>query len=67
MSIPPRNQTVEDSEWRDAPVEVGNLRHAYEQRLDEAEPHSNERAIGRLWLRLWRAELRRDELLKRSE
>ena len=67
MSIPPRSHTAGDREWRDALVEVENLRQEYEQRLGEAEQHTDERAIGRLWLRLWRAERRRDELLKRSD
>ena len=59
--------TVGEREWRDAIVELERSRQEYERRLSDGESESEERAIGRLWLRLWRAERRRDELLRRSD
>lgn len=51
-----------ESEWRTTLIEIERARREYEALLRSHQ--SNERAIGRLWLRLWRAERRRDELLR---
>jgi hypothetical protein len=59
--------TFGECEWREAIVELERSRQEYERRLNDGESESEERAIGRLWLRLWRAERRRDELLRRSD
>lgn len=67
MPVPPEQPTSTDREWRDALVQVENLRQEYEQRVREAESDIDERGIGRLWLRLWNAERRRDELLRRMD
>ncbi len=50
--------------WRKAILEVEQARHAYAAGLRSG--FSDERAIGKLWLRLWRAERCRDELMKQS-
>ena len=55
----------DESEWRTTLVEVERARREYEVMLRAHE--SDERAIGRLWLRLWRAERRRDELLRSAK
>ena len=54
-----------EREWREALLEAETLRQEYEQYLGDADGVSdaNERAIGRLW----RAERRREELLRRSD
>jgi hypothetical protein len=54
-----------EAAWKEALVQAENARRAYTEGLratveDEAE-------LGRLWLRLWLAERRRDELLRRLE
>jgi len=67
MSAQSERPTSTDREWRDALVEVENLRREYEQRVAEVESDTDERAIGRLWLRLWQAERKRDELLRRAD
>lgn len=67
MSVPPQGSKDTEREWRDALVEVETLRQQYEQRVGEVEGDTDERAIGRLWLRLWQAERRRDELLRRAD
>jgi hypothetical protein len=71
MSALPQDHagTSTEREWRETIVEVENLREEYERRLGDGDGagESNDRAIGRLWLRLWRAERRRDELLRRSD
>ena len=54
-----------ESDWRTTLIEIERARRAYEALLQTHE--SDERAIGRLWLRLWRAERRRDELLRSTE
>ena len=67
MSVQPEKPTATEREWRDAVMEVENLRQEYERNLAAEEHDMDEPAIGRLWLRLWLAERRRDELLKRTE
>jgi hypothetical protein len=59
------NGLSQESEWRTTLIEIERARRDYEALLESHE--SNERAIGRLWLRLWRAERRRDELLRSVE
>jgi hypothetical protein len=54
-----------ESDWRTTLIEIERARREYEALLRTHE--NNERAIGRLWLRLWRAERRRDELLRSAE
>jgi hypothetical protein len=54
-----------EAAWKEALVQAQNARRDYTEGLratveDEAE-------LGRLWLRLWLAERRRDELLRRLE
>lgn len=53
--------TPED-EWSAAVLEVERARQAYVERLRSAE--NDDPAIGRLWLRLWRAERKRDRLIR---
>jgi hypothetical protein len=60
-------RNVNASEWRQVVIEVETLRQEYARRLSADESEHDERAINQLWLRLWRAERRRDELLKESE
>ncbi len=49
-------------EWRAAVVEVEQARLQYARIL--AEPDCEDGEVDRVWLRLWRAERRRDELIK---
>jgi hypothetical protein len=56
---------TDESDWRTTLIEIERARWEYEALLRTDE--SNERAIGRLWLRLWRAERHRDELLRGAE
>ena len=58
---------VNANEWRQVVMEVESLRREYAQQLSAGESEQDERAIKQLWLRLWRAERRRDELLKNSD
>jgi hypothetical protein len=51
-----------DRDWVEAFIEVERAFRAYDEYLrshDDDDP-----SIGRLWLRLWLAERRRDELIK---
>jgi hypothetical protein len=48
-------------EWREAVIDLARAQRAYAQIL--AEPDAPEVLVNRLWLWLWRAERRRDELL----
>lgn len=50
-------------EWRAAVVELEQARVQYARVL--AQPDSEDRDVDRVWLRLWRAERRRDELIRR--
>ena len=54
-----------DRQWRDAVVEVERARIEYAKYADASD--EDDRAMGRRWLRLWRAERRRDELIKTSD
>ena len=56
-----------EREWRHALVEIEQLRQEYARRLSATDRDGDERAIGRAWLRLWQAERRRDELLRRAD
>ena len=71
MSATPGKQANSASErdWRETLVEIEKSREEYERRINTTDDASEaeEHAIGRLWLRLWRAERRRDELLKNSD
>jgi hypothetical protein len=49
-------------EWREAIVEVERARADYATHVDS--DHEDEYVAGRRWLRLWRAERRRDELMR---
>jgi len=62
MSTPARSlePTYTDRAWSEALLEVEYARIAYLQQLRL--PDRDEREVDRLWLRLWRAERRRDEL-----
>jgi hypothetical protein len=49
-------------QWLAAVVQVEHARQDYAQYLKS--PEKLEAEVGRLWLRLWRAERRRDELFR---
>ena len=49
-------------EWRAALIEVEEARQEYARVLVAAESFESE--VDHVWLRLWRAERRRDELIK---
>ncbi len=48
-------------EWREAVIELARAQRAYAEVT--ASPNAPEGLIDRVWLWLWRAERRRDELL----
>jgi hypothetical protein len=50
-----------DFEWREAMLDLARAQRAYAEIA--ATPEVPEALINRAWLRLWRAERRRDELL----
>jgi hypothetical protein len=52
-------------EWREVLMEVERARVEYAKVADDS--NTDDLAVGRRWLRLWRAERRRDELIKTSE
>lgn len=54
-----------ERDWREALIEVERARVEYAEQVDAAD--EDDRAVGRRWLRLWRAERRRDELVRRSD
>jgi hypothetical protein len=54
-----------EQDWRDAVVEVERARVEYAKHADASD--EDDRTVGRRWLRLWRAERRRDELIKTSD
>ena len=64
MSASERTDALEVNQraWREALMEVEQARMEYAKLTDESDG-----AIGRHWLRLWRAERRRDELIKSSD
>jgi hypothetical protein len=50
-----------DFEWRQAMVDLARAQRAYAEII--ATPDAPDAVVNRAWLRLWRAERRRDELL----
>jgi hypothetical protein len=50
-----------DFEWREAILDLARAQRAYAEII--ATPEAPEALVNRAWLRLWRAERRRDELL----
>lgn len=54
-----------EREWRDVIAEVEQARMDYAKYADARE--EDDHAVGRRWLRLWRAERRRDELIRSSD
>ena len=56
-SLPPGN----DFEWREAVMDLARAQRAYAEII--ATPSAPDALVNRAWLRLWRAERRRDELL----
>lgn len=52
-----------EAEWRAALVQAEYARRDYDQCLRG--PDRDESELGRLWLRLWLAERRREELFRR--
>jgi hypothetical protein len=50
-----------DFEWREAVMDLARAQQAYAEIA--AMPDAPEVLVNRAWLRLWRAERRRDELL----
>jgi hypothetical protein len=50
-----------DFEWRQAVIDLAQAQRAYAEIM--ATPDAPEALVNRAWLRLWRAERRRDELL----
>jgi hypothetical protein len=67
MSAPERMNAIEGNEraWREVVLEVEEARLEYAKLADESD--ADDGAIGRRWLRLWRAERRRDELVRKSD
>jgi hypothetical protein len=67
MASPAQSLEFDSTEraWREALLEVEYARIAYLQQLRL--PDRDERELDRLWLRLWRAERRRDELYRLAE
>lgn len=53
-----------DLEWRQAVLELSRAQRAYEEVT--ATPDAPDVVVNRIWLWLWRAERRRDELLRRG-
>jgi hypothetical protein len=54
-----------EREWREALVEVEQARVEYAKHVDAND--EDDYLMGRRWLRLWRAERRRDELVRVSD
>ena len=50
-----------DFEWREAVIDLARAQRAYAEIM--ATPDAPDVLVNRVWLRLWRAERRRDELL----
>jgi hypothetical protein len=57
-------QPSDKDKWREAVIEVESLRQEYEELLGDPDTDMDDPAVGRLWLHLWLAERRRDELLR---
>ena len=53
---------VADQEWVEVLTEVEQAWHAYDERVRSTDMRHP--SVGRLWLRLWLAEQRRDELIR---
>ena len=53
---------IGEAEWRTAVIELARAQRAYAEVT--ASPDASEHLINRAWLGLWRAERRRDELLR---
>ena len=64
MSTPDKVGRADPGErdWREALIEVERARIEYAAHADAGD--EDDRAVGRSWLRLWRAERRRDELIR---
>jgi hypothetical protein len=54
-----------EHDWREALIEVERARIEYADHADAAD--EDDHAMGRRWLRLWRAERRRDDLIRMSD
>jgi hypothetical protein len=54
-----------EEEWREAVMEVEHARVEYAEHV--ATNDEDDHLAGRRWLRLWRAERRRDELMRVSD
>jgi hypothetical protein len=67
MSASERTEALEVNQraWREALLEVERARIDYAKLTDDSD--ADDGATGRRWLRLWRAERRRDELIKQSD
>lgn len=68
MSTTPRADSDDDyveAQWRAAVVQAEHARQEYAQHLRAADRDESE--LGRLWVRLWLAERRRDELFRRLD
>jgi hypothetical protein len=67
MSASPRTEVEAsvEAEWLAALVQVEHARQDYAQCLRAADREESE--VGRLWLHLWLAERRRDELFRRLD
>jgi hypothetical protein len=67
MSAPERTDAPWGNQraWREALLEVEEARLEYAKLADDGA--GDDRAVGRRWLRLWRAERRRDELIRTSD
>jgi len=64
MSTPDKIGRADPGErdWREALIEVERARIEYAAHADAGD--EDDHAVGRRWLRLWRAERRRDELIR---
>jgi len=67
MSASPQTEVEAnvEGEWLAALVQVEHARQDYAQYLRAADREESE--VGRLWLHLWLAERRRDELFRRLD
>jgi hypothetical protein len=67
MSASERTNATEGDRraWGEALLEVEQARVAYAKLVDGSD--ADDGAVGRRWLRLWRAERRRDELMRKPD
>lgn len=56
-----RHNEVSELEWREAVLDLARAQRAYAE--IQAAPDAPDSVVDRVWLWLWRAERRRDELL----